>query len=175
LPWKVNVFNYEISKDIPSLSTFPETLDENQVVMLLLQLDSLNVCSGHTEQHFITLLNDRMGKLYHASGEVAAYLDNSCSMYADDGQLISEIIRTFNCTILTEKARCINCMDYRPTLRSIYSRWLKQQAMSPTQIVNINSHANDRWLKPPEQKKELALVEKKLQATEKKMVTFNKR
>jgi len=168
LTWKVNVFNYKISKDTPPLSSFPEIVDENQVAMLLLQLDSLNVCSGHPEQHFIELLNDRMGKLYRASGEVAAYVDNSCSMYADDGQLISVTIRTSNCTILTEKARCINCMDYRPTLRSIYNRWLKRQARSPTQIVNISSHANDRWLKPPEQKEKLALVEKKLHATEKK-------
>ena len=78
---KVNVFNYEISKDTPPLSSFPEIVDENQVAMLLLQLDSLNVCSGHPEQNFIELLNDRMGKLYRASGEVAAYVDNSCSMY----------------------------------------------------------------------------------------------
>jgi len=40
---KVAVFNYEISKEIPPLSSLPETLDENQVMMLLSQLDSLNV------------------------------------------------------------------------------------------------------------------------------------
>ena len=150
------------------MSSIPETLNENQVAMLLLQLDSLNVCSGHPEPHFIELLKDRMGKLFHASGEVAAYVDTSCSMYDHDGYLISETIRTSNCTILTEKGRCINCTDYRPTLRSIYNRWQKRQAVTSTPIVNISSHTNDRWLKPTEQKEKLTLIEKKLHATEKK-------
>jgi len=52
------------------LSSFPEILDESQLAKLLLQLDSLNVCLGHPEEYFVSLLNDRMGKLYNASGEV---------------------------------------------------------------------------------------------------------
>ncbi|XP_065889859.1 uncharacterized protein [Dysidea avara] len=168
LTWKVTIFEHEISKEIPPFNSFPESLDKNQVAMLLLQLDGLNVCSGHPEHHFIELMNNRMGKLYHASGEVAAYVDHSCRIYGHDGQLVSQTIRTSNCTILTEKARCISCTDYRPTLRSIYNRWLKQQAMSPTQIINISSHTNDRWLKPSEQKEKLTLVGKKLHATQKK-------
>ena len=114
------------------------------------------------------MLNDRMGKIYNASGEVAAYVDIACSLHSKDGQLISETVSTSKCMILTEKTRCINCTEYRPTLRSIYKRWLKRQGKSPPQTVNISSHANDRWLKPPVQREKLTLIEKKLHATGKK-------
>ena len=125
LTWKLTILNHEISKEIPPLSNIPEIIDEDHVAVLLAKLDALNVCSGHPEQHFIEMLNDRNGKLYNSSGGVAAYLDNTCSVYSGDGEIISGIIRMSNCMILTEKTRCANYIAYRPNLRSIYCRWLK--------------------------------------------------
>jgi len=72
------------------------------VAVLLTKLDSLNVCLGHPEQRFIEMLDNKNGKLYNSSGEVAAYVDNTCSFWYG-GEVISKAIRTSNCMILTEK------------------------------------------------------------------------
>jgi len=126
LTWKVTIFDREINKESSPLSNIPEIIDEDHVAMLLTKLDALNVCSGHPEQHFIEMLQDKNGKLYNSSGGVSAFLDNTCSIFGGNGEIISRTIRTSNCLVLTEKSRCANCMAYRPNLRSIYSRWLTQ-------------------------------------------------
>ena len=40
--------------------------------------------------------------------------------------------------------------------------------MSPSQVVDISSHINDRWLKAPEREEKTMLIKKRLHATEKK-------
>jgi len=172
LTWKVTIFDREISKESSPLSNIPEIIDEDHVAMLLTKLDALNVCSGHPEQYFIEMLQDKNGKLYNSSGGVAAFLDNTCSIFGGYGEVISRTIRTSNCLVLTEKSRCANCMAYRPNLRSIYSRWLKRQAMSPSQVVNTSSHINDRWLTTSEREEK---TKRDCMPQKRQMITLKRR
>ena len=81
-----------------------DTIDDCQLPKLLSQLDQINVCPGHPDEHFVTMAKNKKGKLLNSAGDVAAYIDDNfeVSFYK---QKLPETVRTSGCLILTNN-RC---------------------------------------------------------------------
>jgi len=114
------------------------------------QVDQLNICPGHPDEYLVSMVNSKKGKtIFNSSGDVAAYVDNEFEVHYNK-QKYSETVRTSDCLILTKNNRCLHCTSYRHNLKSMYHKWLRRQAISPSKLMN--SHVNERWLNSPERK-----------------------
>ena len=114
------------------------------------KIDSLNICPGHPDEHFVRMAASREGNFYRASGELSAYLDKSGTFYLN-GNRYKETVRSCKCQLLINGIKCSECSNYRDTLRAIYHRWFKQQNQSPNQHTSTHSHTNERWLTKTQQ------------------------
>ena len=116
---------HEISRTVcATLLEIPQKLDDSHLPKLISQLDRLNVCPGHPDSHYVTMVSSKKGTLLNRSGDIAAYVDNEYEVCFDK-QRFSETVRTSDCLFLTKNTKCSKCMLYRDNLRSIYHKWLK--------------------------------------------------
>lgn len=89
---------------------------------ILCTLGSLDVCSGHPDEHFMNLAN---AKFLSSSGDLQAYVDHG-SVQINGTTYIHSTVRTQRCHILVcGAAKCSCCVSYQPTLRCMYHRWRK--------------------------------------------------
>lgn len=148
LSWKVYAFGKEVNS---FHSDFPAThLDSSSFSSLISRLNKSSVCIGNPEAHFIEIVKGRKGKITNRNGSVSAILDSSTPCVVQ-GKVLTETVRTENCTVLTSKDRCESCQMYRKNLRAMYAKWLKIN--SPSRRLkrsNENSHTNYRYLNTPE-------------------------
>ena len=128
------------------------------------KLDSLNVCAGHPDEHFIRMAKAKNNKFLSSTGEVSAFLDNS-GMYHLNGKIYTETLRSSKCHLLVQGTKCPDCVSYRSTLRATYNRWFKQKAQSSV----IHSHTNDRWLTSPQKRQKTLSIISKLKECQKRI------
>ena len=116
-------------------------------------MNRLNVCSGHSDPHLVSMLNAKKGKVLSSDGSMAAFVDRH----------IQPTIRTASCHLLTTSKVCPSCTAYRNTLRAMYSRWTKR---SKNDLSDTSSHSNERYLSTPEKVNKLKNLKTRVRAAE---------
>lgn len=125
-------------KDFPSRISSPTLLSR-----MITQLNSLSVCAGNPDDQFLQMAHSRKGVFLNSSNEPTASVDDYFPVKFE-GVVYSKTIRSSKCEVLVDGARCESCKNYRPTLRSLYSRWSNRQASCSTQHTSVSSHTNYR-------------------------------
>lgn len=113
---------------------------------IIMKLDHLHVCAGNPDEHFINLAEQRKGVFFNCSNEPVAAVDGFFPVTLE-GIVYNQTIRSKSCEILVDDVKCISCKKYRPTLRSLYSRWSKQQNSDSTDHTMVSSHTNYRYVR----------------------------
>lgn len=147
LNWSLFVYNHPVASDsCIALRSIPLKLTEDSLFTLINVVDQLNICAGHPEQRYITLLEAKKGILKASNGSAAAYIDNYAPITLN-GKRYSCTVRTTTCELLVNGSKCQSCGQYRGTLRSAYHRFLKRK---PDKISELGSHTNLRYMTTPE-------------------------
>ena len=152
LKWSLFVHNHEVLQSrCSALRSFQNRLSPESLCRLLQYIDSLNVCVGQPDHHFIDMASAKKGVFKSRDGKVSATLDS----YA-----CRSTIQTVKCELLTtsEKCKCRPCITYRATIRKLYNRWCKR-SLSP--IGDSSSHTNFRYMNTPEKKAKVAELKKR--------------
>ena len=84
-------------------------------------MDRSNVCAGHPDRHFVSMLETRKGEIKAADGTQSAYLDR-CLSVSLNGETYSDTVRSSSCELMTNGQKCPACVQYRSTLRALYGR-----------------------------------------------------
>ena len=157
LSWSLTVHNCTVDlKKCIVLRNIPEHLCSDSLNNLLQQLNNLNVCHGHFDPHFVSMFKARKGKAFSSSGEVTAFLDSH----------VQATVCTVSCHLLSTSKVCPSCEVYRNTLRAMYSRWSKRRV---SDLSDISSHSNERYLNTPEKMKKMSNLKKKVKLVESKV------
>ena len=144
LTWSVNIHNHLLNLDeCTVLQDIPQCLCPESLNLVLERLNKLNVCSGHRDPHFVSMLNAKKGKVTSSDGKIAAYVDSPTQA----------TIRTTSCNLLTTSKLCPPCATYRNALRAMYSRWCKRCTNDIS--TDRSSHSNERYLSAPEKVKKM--------------------
>ena len=69
------------------------------------------------------------------SGGVLAYLYTT-GIFELNREMCCETVRSGKCHHLVKGAKCMECAEYRDSLRANYHNWLKQQTKSPSTITS---------------------------------------
>ena len=156
LSWVVYVNNHQISPNNDVLSPFPSMMSSNVLLSLVNSLHVSNVCSGNHDDSFISLARQKKGTFISVDGQVVAVLHELFSFMVN-GELKSATIWHINCDMLLakEKVTCPSCTSYRNTLRALVSKSTK----SPS-FPKLSSHANLRFLRTPQRRAHLAILQK---------------
>ena len=148
LTWKLYVCGKRVDvstcKALQSVST---TLRPASANTLLETLDSLNVCIGNPDEHFVELCIAHKGHILSPDGSVIAFKDVYCTVMFE-GDSFDSTVRTSKCDLLVNGLKCENCKKYRSVLRAMYSRQCKSNSSS--ERCEISSHVNYRYLSTPE-------------------------
>ena len=156
--WSVTVHGQYIPREKCTLiSKFPPHLTLVDLQDLLSTIDKLQLCVGHSDEHFVQFIEAKGGKLLSLAGTTSALLHRN-GLGVLNGNVT---IRSADCQVLTRHTKCPQCVNYRNTLRAMYHKWEKRNSISTT-----SSHANDRWLTMPEQKAKSALLRKRVRSAE---------
>ena len=104
--------------------------------------------------HYIA--RQKKGTFLSIDGQVVAVL-HELFCFVVNGELKSATIRHINCDILLdkEKVTCPSCTSYRNTLRALVSKSTK-----PPSSPRLSSHANLRFLRTPQRRAHLAILQK---------------
>ena len=158
LTWKAYVSGHEVASKIVAqspLSGIPRQLDTQSFSALLLLLDTVRVCPGHSEIKFQQMCTERKGKFLSVDGRVVTYEHTEFALSLN-WEVFDRTIRTTDCDIIVQEGKCPSCRSFRPTLRTMHSRWSKKPR-SPNTPQNCTNH---RFLNTPQKFKRI----KKLQA-----------
>lgn len=131
---------------------------------LLLLVDTSNVCAGHPDEHFITFLQSRKGKLLSKDNTVNAYIETHGVRL--NGKEYPRTVRYSKCDLLISGSKCSPCVNYRDSLRKLCHRWTCQNS---TRQESTSSKANFRYLKTPERKKRYTNLRTRLTTTEREV------
>ena len=97
--WAIHVYQKEVNPSkCDMLRSFPAHLNPAQIAKLLSILDKVPLCAGHPDEHFVTMIQAKKGKITSLNGEVIAYLDSS--PVEINGTKYSRTIRSSNCDII---------------------------------------------------------------------------
>lgn len=123
------VYGREVNQSTcASLHSYPSILeDEKATFNLLNYVSQLRVCPGQPDKHFVELLQKRKGCIKTQDGLTVASIDDR-SCVALNGEKFSQTVRVAKCDLLTNLTRCNSCKNYRPTLRALYNRHMKEVA-----------------------------------------------
>ena len=155
LRWSVQVHGKPLDRKKCSALTksVPEIISTKPVLNLLLKLvDSLNVCAGHPDQHFLELADSCKGIFQSANKTTVAFVDDYYPVQLNGG-VHTDTIRTTACELLVHGSKCNACKQYRATLRSPHSRKVGVQRSDGT---NVSSHVNIRYLRTPEKRQRIS-------------------
>ena len=144
--WKVHIHGRPVdTSKCMALGELPQLVTSSAVLSrILLRLDRLTVCVGNPDTHFIKLAASRKGVFINSNNQPAAVLDGVFPVHLD-GITYPETVRCSSCELLVDGYRCTSCKQYRPTLRSLHSRWTSQQVSnSSDNNAAISSHTNYR-------------------------------
>ena len=161
LSWSLFVHNHSLDRSkCSALQSFPATIDSEVLSNLFCKIESLFVCAGHVDIHFVKMVLAKKGKIISPDGKVAAYIDN----YAVElnGERYTNTVHTSNCELLCSSLKCSPCKAYRANLRAIYNRWSKRSSDGS----DTSSHTNDRYLNTPQKKAKINALRNRMHAAE---------
>ena len=148
--WKRSGQRDVLSLEVFSLpGIFSNFIAQNWIVS---KLDSLSVCIGNPDSHFIQLAESRKGVFLNSHNEPVASVDSYFPV-TFEGVAYERTVRATSCEVLIQGEKCDSCRNYRPTLRSLHSKWSHQPSVT-TQRTEVSSHTNYRyrhnvWLHTP--------------------------
>ena len=153
MSWSLFVKQHHVdtTKSI-ALTSFPLTISPESLTNLLAQLNTLSICIGQPDSHFVKMVSAKKGKVVSPDGRIVAYVDEGLT------------VRTTDCEFVSQSSKCQSCKSYRANLRSMYNRWSKYRACDATD--STSSHTNDRYLNTPEKKARLDGLRKRVHAAE---------
>ena len=98
------------------------------------------------------MAKEKKGRFLSIQGGVTAF-DDEGFMVELNGKMYVRTIRTSQCDILIhgENFKCESCRQFWPTVRAMYSRWLKKLVSPQTP----KKFAYNRYLNTPEKLKKL--------------------
>ena len=147
----------------PALAEHPERLTHRSLLHLLHKINSLKVCPGHPDKHFVQMAKAKGGVfMSQATDSPSAVLCNN-GPYCLNGQMYDETVKSTSCQILVQSAKCPECVSYRTTLRVLYHKWLRQLNCP------VHENTNDRWLSNLQIRERLELTRSKYDAERKKV------
>ena len=153
MSWSLFVYQHHVDITKSSaLTSFPFTISSESLTTLLSRLNTLSICIGQPDSHFVKMVSAKKGKVVSQDGQTVAYVDEG------------NTVRTTNCELVSQSSKCQSCKAYRTNLRSMYNRWSKQRACDSTD--STSSHTNDRYLNTPEKKARLDGLRKRVHAAE---------
>ena len=146
--WSLFVHNHLLdTTKCNALKSVPQVLNPKVIADLFAMIDSLSVCAGHYDIHFVQMVLSKKGKIMSPSGNIAAYVDDCITEV--DGKIFLNTVRTSKCELLCTSIKCASCKAYRTNLRVIHNRWSKQ---SESLSIDTTSHINHRYLNTPQMK-----------------------
>lgn len=154
LTWNLYIHGKQVNvAACTELQPVPDKLLPPSVDSLLRKLDTLNVCVGNHDAHFIELCASHKGQILSPDGTVAAFNDMHCAI-VHEGESVPSTVRTSKCDLIVSRgARCDHCKKYRSVLRAMYSR--QQKSTPSSERTDISSHTNYRYLTTPEKAKRM--------------------
>ena len=157
LTWCIYVHGQALNPSkCSALKTIPETIRTKAALNQLVKLvDTLNICAGHPDKHFLNLADSRKGKFYSVSNSTVAFTDSTCPIILN-GEMYSHTVRTTACEILVHGPKCEACKKYRSTLRSSHSQWVQQLKSDAEKHTAVSSHTNFRYLRTPQRKERMS-------------------
>ena len=135
------------SKKCNAIKSFPEVANPEVITNLLSKIDSLSICAGQTDHHFVEMVAAKKGKIISHNGKFSAYIDNCITV--TNGKILLDTVRTSECELLYASKQCVSCKAYRANLRAMHNKWSKHN-LSDT--LDSSSHTNDRYLTSPQKK-----------------------
>eukprot|EP00731_Ephydatia_muelleri_P010173 Em0005g759a len=155
LSWSVNVHGHKlIAGKCNALCCVKDKITTKAALSRLVhQIDSLSVCSGNPDSHFLELADARKGIFHSPSKNMVAFIDSFFPVMFED-EMYSRTLRCNECELLVTNNRCDTCKQYRCTLRALHSQWLRQQKKTANH-ASISSHTNFRYLKTPERQQRI--------------------
>ena len=164
LQWSVSVHDHEVKQsNCPALASVSKELTPQSLECLLTLVDSLNICIGQPDDHFVEMVSSKNNILKSQDGSVMAIVDDHLN-----GEVLTKTVRTTRCELLLDGdcMKCTPCKTYRPTLRTLYNRYSHRSSDS---ISDASSHANIRYMNTPEKKDKIMKLKKKAQSAEKEV------
>lgn len=160
LTWTLYVNTHKIDAgNCTALQTVPSIFNADSLFQFISQVDTLSVCVGQPDTHFVSMVNAKKGSIVSPNGKTVCSVDKMVVQL--DGEVYPQTVRTTDCEIISSSPKCSSCKKYRATLRSIYHRWSKKSGSS-----NSSSFTNDRYLNTPDKKKKMAHWRKRAQLAE---------
>ncbi len=155
--WSLYVYTNRVEvENCVALSRFPSHLCPDMLRNLVNSVDKLPVCAGHPDTHFVEMLQGKKGVILASNGQTVAYLDHS--RVELNGTSYFQTVRSSQCQLIGNVAKCDPCKKYRTNLRAIHNRWHKRQ------ISSTSAHTNERYLNTPEKTAKLSKLRNKLRA-----------
>ena len=121
--WVVFIHNHRLdAQNCGALSTIPQRVDSTTLLRLLNLVDSLPVCPGHPDVHFLEMAAAHKGHFWSTTNELTAFTD-SYAPVSLNGKCYPQTVRTTTCELLVHSGKCKPCKAYRGPLRAMYIRW----------------------------------------------------
>ena len=102
--------------------------------------------------------------------EVVASIDSIAPAHLN-GNIYTQTVRKSSCEILTNNAKCEQCVDYRDTLWKAFHRWNKRKNL-PSRNTASTSHTNLRCLNTPEKRQRYRKLKVRSDTAERKVKTM---
>lgn len=170
--WTLNAHGKCLSPSTCSaISHFSRFVTPENVNDILQRLDKLMVCPGHPEERFVQMLKE---KKTFKDGRTSAVIDD-CADVMLNGETYPCTVRTSTCEMLIPTGKCSKCVSYRASLRTMYTRWQKSVASSPTRHTCSTSHTNFRYLSTPLKKKRMDSLRVRVTSAERKLDNLRKK
>ena len=83
------------------------------------------MCPGHPDKHFVKMVATKGSDILSPSGNVLAYLDPT-EVFKFNGEMYCEVL-SGKCHCLVKGAKCMECADYRDSLRANYRNWVNNK------------------------------------------------
>lgn len=146
-----------------ALKSIPRVVDPEIIPDLLTTIDSLFVCAGHYDIHFVQMVLSKKGKIISPNGSITTYVDDCITKV--DGKIFMNTVRTSECELLCTSIKCVSCKAYRTNLRVMHNRWDKQ-SKNASSGINTTSHINDRYLNTPQKKAKIDALRNRVHIAE---------
>ena len=149
MTWSVFVLGHKVEKQAnPLLCDIPHHLNHSSFLKLFSILDSVTVCPGSPQPHYLDMGRSRKGNFLSARKQPMAVLETSPLT----------TIRTVDCHLLTHGLKCDKCKNYEPTLRALHSHWVHKKNSSPK---SVSKFTNNRYLDTPQKNFKLQSLKRK--------------
>ena len=84
-------------KNCSAFQSSPEVANPEVIANLFSKIDSLSICAGQTDHHFVEKVATKKGKIISYDGKVSAYIDNCITV--TNGKTLLHTVRTSECEL----------------------------------------------------------------------------